>query len=275
MRILLLPFSLLLLNVLSTAQTKIDWFPSELNIQPFTANFLEPKVGFHYLFDIEKVRIDIGTSHDLVVWRTQKQKFSLGADFFTYTRARSEANFKFPVETIDYMFGINGGFKSSSEQDELGARIRFSHISAHLVDGYYNTKTKNWLNEREPIVYSKEFVEFIGYYKTYGIRVYIGITYNFHIIPENIKKGIIQLGFDYFPDKLRTPSFITFFAYDFKLSGIEKYKGNNIVSAGIKFGEPTSRGISILVSYYSGKSVHGEFYDLNESYATIGINLDI
>lgn len=275
MRILLLPFSVMLLNVLSIAQTKTDWFPSGLNIQPFTANFLEPKVGFHYLFDIEKVRIDIGTSHDLVGWQTEKHSYSLGADFFTYTRARSEANFKFPVETIDYMFGINGGYKFSSAQIELGTRIRFSHISAHLVDGYYNTKTKGWLNEREPFVYSKEFVELIGYYKTYSIRVYVGFTYNFHIIPENIIKGIIQSGFDYFPDLLKTSSFTTFFAYDFKLCGIEKYTGNNIVTTGIKFGEPTSRGISILVSYFSGKSVHGEFYELNESYITFGINLDI
>jgi hypothetical protein len=64
-------------------------------------------------------------------------------------------------------------------------------------------------------------------------------------------------------------------AYDFKLCGIENYTGNNIVSAGIKFGAPTSRGISIFVSYFSGKSVHGEFFDLNENYITIGINLDI
>jgi hypothetical protein len=275
MRNLLLLFSILLINVLSIAQTKIDWFPSELNIQPFTANFLEPKVGFQYLFNVEKVRIDIGSSHDLVKWKTGVQSFSIGADFFTYTRARSEANFKFPVETIDYMFGINGGFSTSSENNEMGARIRFSHISAHLVDGYYNTKTKEWMNEREPFVYSKEFIELIGYYKTCGFRVYAGGTYNFHIIPENIKKGIIQLGFDYFPDQLSTNICTPFLAYDFKLTGIEKYSGNNIISAGIKFGEPRSRGFSILISYFSGKSVHGEFYDLSESYASIGINLDI
>ena len=53
------------------------------------------------------------------------------------------------------------------------------------------------------------------------------------------------------------------------------YSGNNIISLGVKFGEPESRGFSILASYFSGKSVHGEFYDVNESYSTIGINLDI
>jgi hypothetical protein len=275
MRILFLLLFLLIINILSTAQTKTEWFPVNLNIQPFTANFLEPKVGFQYLFDIEKVRIDIGTSHDLVKWKTGEQTLSFGADFFTYTRARSEANFKFPVETIDYMFGINGGFKSSYGKNEWGARIRFSHISAHLVDGYYDTETGKWLNDRDPFVYSKEFIELTGYYKIYGLRVYIGITYNFHIIPEEIKKGIIQFGFDYYAQPIRASAFIPFIAYDFKLTGIDKYSGNNIISTGIKFGEPTSRGFSILVSYFFGKSVHGEFYNLSESYASVGINLDI
>jgi hypothetical protein len=172
-------------------------------------------------------------------------------------------------------FGINGGFKSSSDKNEWGTRVRFSHISAHLVDGYYDMESDKWLNDRVPFVYSKEFIELIGYFKIYGLRIYAGATYNFHIIPEEIKKGIIQLGFDYFAYPIRTSAFIPFIAYDFKLTGIDKYSGNNIMSAGIKFGEPTSRGFSILVSYFSGKSVHGEFYDLSESYASIGINLDI
>ena len=74
-----------------------------------------------------------------------------------------------------------------------------------------------------------------------------------------------------FQNSLFTP----FLAYDFKLTGIDEYSGNNIISAGIKFGRPESRGFSILASYFSGKSVHGEFYYFNESYFTIGINLDI
>lgn len=268
-------FILLFLKINIYAQSTAEWFPSELNIQPFTAHFLEPKTGFHYLFDIDKVRIDIGTSKDIICWKNADASFSFGADFFTYTRARSEANFKFPVETIDYLFGINGSYKSESDQSEWGARLRFSHISAHLVDGYYDSETESWLNGREPFVYSKEFFELISYYKIYGIRLYGGITYNIHIIPNEIKKGILHAGFDYYPSQFKTSIFIPFLAYDFNLTGIKKYTGNNIVSIGIKFGEPESRGISILASYFSGKSVHGEFYDLNENYASIGINLDI
>ena len=107
------------------------------------------------------------------------------------------------------------------------------------------------------------------------MRVYGGVTYNIHIVPDEIKKGILQAGFDFYAESLRTSLFTPFIAYDFTLTGIEEYTVNNIVSMGIKFGEPTSRGFSILASYFSGKSVHGEFYDINENYWTIGVNLDI
>ena len=275
MRFTLIVILILFLKSNSAAQTNIEWFPSKLNIQPFTANFLEPKAGFQYLFDMDKVRIDIGTSRDIIKWYLPASDLSIGADFFTYTRARSEANFKFPVETIDYLFGLNGSFKKYYYNGEFGARLRFSHISSHLVDGYYDSESESWLNGREPFVYSKEFFELIAYYKIYGIRVYCGINYNIHIIPDEIKKSVFQVGFDYYPLWLSTDLFTPFIAYDFKLTGIDEYTGNNIVTVGIKFGEPESRGFSILVSYLSGKSVHGEFYNINETYATIGINLDI
>lgn len=271
-------FFLILLTFIklnSLGQTTTEWFPANLNIQPFTAHFLEPKTGFQYLFDPEKVRIDIGTSHDIIQWNSFDESFSCGADFFTYTRARSENDFKFPVETVDYLFGVNGSYKNKSEQNEWGARLRFSHISAHLVDGYYDAESESWLKGREPFVYSKEFFEVIAYYKISDFRIYCGITYNIHIVPDEIKKGIAQVGFDYYVTHFQILSSTPFIAYDFKLTGIDEYYGNNIISVGLKFGQPESRGFSILASYFSGKSVHGEFYDLNESYVTIGINLDI
>ncbi len=275
MRSIIILILLAFIKLNSLGQTTTEWFPADLNIQPFTANFLEPKAGFQYLFDLEKVRIDIGTSHDIIHWNSMDESFSFGADFFTYTRARSEHNFKFPVETVDYLFGINGSYKNKSEQNEWGARLRFSHISAHLVDGYYDAESESWLNGREPFVYSKEFFELIAYYKIIDIRIYGGITYNIHIVPNEIKKGIVQTGFDYYLTHFQLPLFTPFIAYDFKLTGIDEYMGNNIISAGIKFGQPESRGFSILASYFSGKSVHGEFYNINESYLTLGINLDI
>lgn len=266
-------FVLLTLNTFS--QTADEWFPAELNIQPFTANYLEPKTGFEYLFDVNKVQINIGVTRDIYHYYDDNTTISFGSDFFTYTRARAQGNFKFPVETIDYLFGINAGYKKNDDKKEIGLRFRFSHISAHLVDGLYDAENEGWLEGREPFVYSKEFIELFPYIRKDYFRIYLGLTYIIHVIPDVIKKGIFQAGFDYYISPLRNASFIPFIAYDFKLTGIEKYSGNNIVTAGVKFGEPLSRGLSILISYQSGKSVHGELFDVSENYWKIGLNLDL
>ena len=258
------------------AQWKQELFPSHLNIQPFTANFLEPKAGFLFALNQNNLRLDISSSRDIIQFSKDQEMISVGADLFTFTRLRSTDNFKFPVETIDYLFGLNAGYKKTLCQDnEYGLRFRLSHISAHLVDGQFDLQNEQWRNGRQPIVFSKEFIELFPYYKINSLRFYLGFTYIFHIIPAEIKKEIYQAGFDYYATQLGSESVTPFVAYDFKLNGINKYIGNNTISAGIKFGKWNERGFSIYYSYISGKSVHGEYFDLSENYSSIGFNFDL
>lgn len=264
---------LLSLNSFLFAQQ--NWFPKELNVQPFTANFLEPKAGFLFNTSDNKIRLDISTSQDILQIKNQDEIISIGADLFTFTRLRSENDFHFPVETIDYLFGLNSSFKKVSEENEYGIRLRFSHISAHLVDGQFDKGTNQWRDGRLPQVYSREFIEFFPFFRINDLRFYLGLTYIFHSSPKEIKKGIFQIGGDYFLTNLSTQVFTPFFAYDFKLSGKEKYVGNNFINFGLKFGEFNKKGFSIYFSYISGKSVHGEYFDLNENYSSIGFNLDL
>lgn len=275
MRIKKIIISIILISSISFAQSH-KWFPSELNIQPFTANMLEPKAGFLISTDNNKLRLDISTSRDLIHWIDDCETISAGADVFTFTRLRSNDDFKFPVETIDYLFGVNAGYKKELTEDkEYGVRFRLSHISTHLVDGQFDAPSQKWREGREPFVYSKEFIELFPYYRTGNLRAYLGITYIFHIIPEELKKVNLQAGFDYFATQFGTDLFIPFIAYDFKLNGIEKYYGNNIISMGIKFGNWKAKGLSFYYSYISGKSIHGQLYDLQENYSNIGFNFEI
>jgi hypothetical protein len=222
------------------------------------------------------LRLDIGTTRDIFLIKSKEETISFGADLFTFTRLRSEDNFKFPVETIDFFFGINAGYKKSVGNSEYGLRFRFSHLSAHLVDGRFDGQTGNWVDGRNPFVFSKEFVELFPYYSVSDFRVYLGLTYIFHVIPDIISKSVYQIGFDYYILPLSSGSITPFVAYDFKLNGInDKYFGNNIAKLGVKFGSPRSRGFSILFSYISGKSIHGELFDLTENYFNIGFNLDL
>lgn len=263
------------MNNFIVPQSKELWFPKQLTIQPFTANFLEPKAGFHYMFNESKVRLDIGTSADALLIADENRMLSFGADLFTYTRLRSQNNFKFPVETVDYLFGLNAGYKIINGNESYGFRFRLSHISAHLVDGQYDENQQGWLDGRKPFVFSKEFVEFFPFYSWERLRVYAGISYIFHAIPEEIGKGIYQLGFDYYPYIFGSNNISPFIAYDFKISKLEKHIANHIISGGLKFGEYDSKGFSITASYYSGKSIHGELFDITEKYSSIGINLDL
>lgn len=258
------------------AQWESEWFPTNLNIQSFTSNILEARTGFMFAFGEDRLRLDIGTSRDILHCNAKNETFSFGADLFTYTKLSSEDNFKFPVETIDYFFGLNAGYKKFFSKKEIGVRLRFSHISTHLVDGRYDDTTGLWLNGMEPFVYSKEFIDLFPYYRFDGLRFYFGITYIIHVIPENISRGIYQAGFDYYLLWLGNESCTPFIAYDFKLTGIDGvYSGNSIAKLGIKLGDPFSKGFSILLSYISGKSIHGQFFDLNEDYLNLGFNLDI
>ena len=267
---------LLLFTSISFAQFEHEYFPSDLNIQPFTANFLEPKAGFLFSLDSNKIRLDISKSRDIVRWTDEDESISIGVDLFTFTRLRSTENFKFPVETIDYLFGVNAGYKKQLEGNrEYGIRFRLSHISAHLVDGQYDSQAQEWREGREPFVFSKEFIELFPYYRINTLRVYTGFTYIFHIVPDDIKKFNLQLGFDYFVTNFGNDDMTPFIAYDFKFAGNEKYVGNNIFSVGVKFGKWNKGGLSLYYTYISGKSVHGEFYDVNENYSAIGFNFEL
>ncbi len=257
------------------SQSKKEWFPDELNIQPFTANHLEPKAGFGYLIGERNIELDIGTSSDFYHYVIDNKTFSFGGDLFTFTKLRGESDFHFPVEAIDYLFGVNAGYKIVNDKNEWGARFRLSHISAHFVDGQYDYANNMWRNGKTPWVYSREFMELFPYYKINTFRMYAGLTYIFHVKPDFIGKGIYQLGFDYFLPELFDVSTSPFVAYDFKLQKIGEYSGSNILSVGFKFGKYDKKGFSILYSYYSGKSIHGEYFDLNEHYSTIGFNLDL
>jgi hypothetical protein len=275
-KILLAVSFLFLIGSSSKAQSQTEWFPLGLNIQPFTANFIEPRIGCSSLTGEKKLRLDIGTSQDIYsIKKNENETLTFGADFFTFTRLTSENDFHFPVDAVDYLFGVNAGYKITDNNKEYGFRARISHISAHLVDGHYDHLINGWKDGVNPMVYSREFLELIPFYRVDGLRVYAGLTYLFHTTPKKIGKGLYQLGFDYFAKDYVCKNISPYIAYDFKLSNDDVYLGNNSISAGLKFGKFNSKGFSVYYAYNSGRSVHGEYFYHKESYSSIGFNLDL
>jgi len=270
----------ILINIVS-AQDKCEYFPDKLNIQPFTANILEPKLGFVFKTAKNELRMDIGNSVEILHYKDNDSSvFSVGADMFTYSLLRKETDFHFPVDAIDYLFGFNGGYKVNNGNKEYGVRLRLSHISTHMVDGHLDnykdtTKPLKWHEGIPAKVYSREFLEIFPYYRYDDIRVYAGYTYIYHIDPTYLGKNNFQLGFDYFLRNVLGDKITPFIGYDLKFVKINKMTGNNSIAAGIKFGNALGKGFSLVYNYYAGYSFHGQYYKYKEIYRAFGFNLDL
>ncbi len=256
------------------SQLELSFVTSGLLFKPLVANTFEPRVGLQTEINNNLLRLDIGNSIDLLQYRfTEKGTvMSLGADFFTFTQLRGEQHFHFPVNAADYFFGINVCGKEKLSNGMLSARLRISHISAHFVDGHYDGTRASWRDNRNPIVYSREFVDAVCSYEpralSLPLRGYVGATYMFHVDPRWIPKLSGYAGGELsliFHGKI-TP----YIAYQATLMKINKASVRHNAQAGIKIGEYNGRGLNLFVSYFSGYSIHGEYFDVQEHYTALG-----
>lgn len=238
-----------------------------LNFKPFIAYTIEPRLGFINRLNINNVRLDIGASYDLLKFEPLKFfKMAFGTDFFTYTKLRKENDFKFPVETIDYLFGVNYSLKYAKPDNDFiySLRIRLSHISAHLVDGFADSN----LFKKTPFVYSREFFDISFAFEIDFIRFYLSSDFIFHSIPDVFSSINPHIGLDF---RYPLSIFELIGGYDFKLSHInnESYKAH---SAQLGLSYKLSKIISFFLGayYYNGNSIHGLFYNENDEYFGLG-----
>ncbi len=257
------------------AQNEITLFPDKLSMEPFYANFLEPKIGFLFTTGENNIRLDIGASRDLlhIANKPENTLLSFGADFFTYTKLRGEDNFHFPVDAVDYLFGINTVWQKKQSDAIYGSRFRFSHISAHLVDGHFNSQINGWRDGKNPRVYSREFFELTPFYQTDFYRGYLGITYLIHIVPHDVKPWMFNCGGELFYTGI-SGVISPFIAYDLRTIALDKTIINNTFLAGVKFGQKFGAGVRVQYSYFSGNNIHGEYYDMKENYSSFGLTID-
>jgi hypothetical protein len=281
--------------------------------RPLRANVFEPRVGGMLQTPASalsapsaanagrKLRLDIGMGTDLVsLPLAGAAELRFGSEFFTLTRLRSEVNFRFPVETTDFYFGVNASFQAPLSHDGwwLLGRLRVAHISSHLVDGVDTF--------RQTFVYSREFVDAVlaAEWRQRGrtSRVYAGANTLFHTIPENFGAVMPQIGFDV-QDYTVLAAFAALFeqpsvnqdsqsaqsiasawlersigisaGYDLKLTTINGVTSAiHTAQAGLRFGAPSAPGVFAGVYWYEGKSLHGMFYNERDSYVALGFQID-
>lgn len=254
--------------------TEYEFFPGDLTIHPFVADQLEPRLGFVFKVNDNRLWLNIGNSMDLIRIKNDTEIFSVGADLFTWTLLKKEDNFRFPVDAVDYLFGINFGFKTKAHNYSFGARVRVSHISAHFVDGHFDKLQQKWMDGLNPRVFSREFVEILGFYSFYNLRIYVGGTYLFKVIPNDIGKTSLQAGIEYFLKDALATNVSPYIAADGTFRTNDR-KRNFLLNTGFKFGEIEGRGVRIYYQYYYGYDISGAYYDYRREYSTLGINLDL
>lgn len=248
-----------LLVMISTirALAGTDPFP-----QPI-ANPFEGRIQVFASPDARALRFDIGASP---VMYARDSTLTIRSDFFTLSRMRSAEAMKFPVETIDYWFGLSAAW--ASRELPISMRLRLAHVSAHFVDG---TRWPFTADSTVPI-YSREFAELLIAAKTDPMRFYGGVTFIWSNHNPEFARVIPQIGVEY--THCFTSSMSVVAAYDGKLVG---YRGvtlpQHCAQVGFLYRHRTDIEGGLMVYRYSGRSIHGMFAQDRDDYWAVGLRL--
>ncbi|ACF44263.1 conserved hypothetical protein [Pelodictyon phaeoclathratiforme BU-1] len=253
--------------------------------KPLLADPSEPKIAVMPWLGDRYLQLDIGASADL--YQSKNKKFAAGVDFATYSLLQRGDNFKFPVDAIDYLFGVNASWKKPISNDalpfdEFSGKVRISHISAHFEDGHYDADTHQWIQQSDwlgtiPFTYSREFVNLVVALSSPNHRIYAGYQYLYHTLPDGINPHSFQAGVE-----LSTPG-NTYLAADFKLlpiwqPSLEETKGHRgtwNVQAGRRLDDIGLKNVRVACNYFSGMSRQGMYFYRPESFSTIGVIVDL
>ncbi|NTU52927.1 MAG: hypothetical protein HGA97_04330, partial [Chlorobiaceae bacterium] len=249
--------------------------------QPLLADPLEPRIAVMPMIGQKQLQLDIGASADL--YRNDSKNFAAGIDFATWSLLNRTSNFKFPVDSIDYLFGINATFLGKLDDTRLpfekgSIRVRWSHISAHFEDGHTDDSGA-WLNPADspfgiPFTFSREFINITASLDSPGRRVYLGYQYLYHTLPKEISTGSWQAGAE-----ITLPA-NSYLAADIKLLPVWKggatgktdaWRGTWNLQAGWRLKSLGLDNIRVTGNYFSGMSRQGMYFYKPESYTTLGV----
>ena len=262
----------------SVSGTPLSFVPSGLLFKPLVANTYEPRDGMLAEIGKNRLRLDIGNSIDLLQYQFANDSsiLTMGSDFFTYTLLRGEQHFHFPVDASDYFFGVNFNYKKKSDAGIFSSRLRISHISSHFVDGHYDNTVGAWKDSRPPVVYSREFLDVVTAFEPASmndnVRVYAGLTYLFHVDPKNLARFIAEGGAEYHYSLWSNVN--VYAAYQATVLKVVETSVRHNVQIGWKIGQWEGRGLNLYASYFSGYSIHGEYYNVKDNYFALGFQVE-
>jgi len=257
---------------------------SKTIIAPLLADPLEPRIAVMPSLSERTLQLDIGSSPD--IYQSDSGEFAVGVDFGTYSRLQRTNEFKFPVDAVDYLFGVNASWKKPFKSDMLpfdtfSTKVKLSHISAHFEDGHYDATNGQWITQPEwsgtiPFTYSREFINVVLALSSPKQRIYTGYQYLYHTLPAGINPHAFQAGVEF-----STPC-NTYLAADFKLLPIWQtslettrgHRGTWNLQAGVHLEAIGLEKVRVACAYYSGISRQGMYFYHPESFTTAGVIID-
>jgi hypothetical protein len=270
-------------DTLRTPPSGFAFLPGPLFYTPLAANPQEPRVGVRKELGSSRLKLDIGSSIDLLGYAGESgSRIRLGVDFFTYALTTSADGLRLQVDAVDGYFGGHVSWGETPDGRGVRARLRILHVSGHLIDGHWDRSTKQWRDNKEPIPYTRDFGELLGSYgwrgALFAADVYTGLAYATLVRPDDLARWSSLHG-----ALLRTTGLIgpvlgrecvLYLADHVAIAGIPTYYATNTLECGIKFGSWEDTGIRISLAFTSGLEPFSQYYDVRRDQWGIALAFD-
>ena len=261
-----------------------EFLPPGTLFAPLRANYQEPRVGVRKDAGTSRLKLDIGSSIDFLEYRsdTTGGRLRFGADFFTYALTTSAQGLRLQVDAVDGYFGGHIVYAVPGDDGRLLLRLRLLHISGHLIDGHWDRAAMEWIDNKQPIPYTRDFGELVGRYTWSGriaaLSAYSGFSYATLVRPGDLARYATLHGFELRTTDLAGPAggkpFCLYAADNLAITGIPTVYGTNTLELGVKFGAWDGRGVRLYASYYHGLEVFSQYYYLRTDQWGLGFAFD-
>ena len=124
----------------------------------------------------------VGYGANLYSFAGDPQISAAGIEGLVWSRLETLSQFRFPVQTVDYFFGVYQEWRDSY----ANWRVRISHISSHLVDGSDSiTGGASSAYSREFVEVTREVPQYMGQFgDKRGLSWSLGIRIYFHQVTK-------------------------------------------------------------------------------------------
>lgn len=218
------------------------------------------------------MKINVGTSADIVEFRSGKNIWRIGIDVFVFALTQDFGNTSLAIEVVD---GFFGGHLAYHTGGPLSYRLRILHSGSHYADGHYDAVRDEWQGRRSPIKFFRDFGELTARYESLlagaDVALYSGLSYAAARKPLALKPLSSLHGVQI---RVRG-SARGYFAYHLAFLGIPHYVGSSNAELGVRFGEWASQGVRFYLYYNQGLDDFGQYYNRRRTHWGLGFTVDL